>query len=69
MLVNAASGVPWAIQMLADRLDGKPQQSVEVAHKTSIEELSLEELRSRVATLLAGTGSQDSGAGKPGKVH
>ena len=29
LLDNAAKGESWAIQMLADRLDGKPQQTIE----------------------------------------
>lgn len=31
LLTTAAAGEPWAIQMLADRLDGKAVQSVEVS--------------------------------------
>lgn len=30
LLDNAAAGEPWAIQMLADRLDGKPAQQVQL---------------------------------------
>lgn len=30
LLANAAAGEPWAIQMLADRLDGKPAQQVKL---------------------------------------
>jgi hypothetical protein len=54
LLVSAASGVPWALQMLADRLDGKAAQSVEVTHNRSLSEMSLDELRSQVADILAG---------------
>ena len=32
LLTEAAAGEPWAIQMLADRLDGKPHQSVAVGN-------------------------------------
>ncbi len=28
----AAEGEPWAVQMLADRLDGKPHQSTDVSN-------------------------------------
>ena len=28
LLDNAANGEPWAVNMLADRLDGKPSQSI-----------------------------------------
>ncbi len=69
LLTNAASGVPWALQMLADRLDGKPQQSVEVKREKGLHELSLDELRNRVAELLAGTGQQATGAEKSSPVH
>lgn len=69
LLISAASGVPWALQMLADRLDGKPQQSMEVKQTKNIDDLSLDELRNRVAELLAGAGSQEGGAGKPRGVH
>lgn len=30
LLEQAAAGEPWAVQMLADRLDGKAQQEVKV---------------------------------------
>lgn len=30
LLDKAAEGEPWAVQMLADRLDGKPKQQTEV---------------------------------------
>lgn len=30
LLTHAANGEPWAIGMLADRLDGKPKQQVEL---------------------------------------
>lgn len=69
LLYSAASGVPWALQMLADRLDGKPQQSVEVKQTKSIDELSLDELRSRVAELLAGARQADSSPAQPRGVH
>jgi len=31
LLDLAADGVPWAMQMLADRLDGKPKQQAELS--------------------------------------
>jgi hypothetical protein len=31
LVALAAEGEPWAMQMIADRLDGKPQQFVEMA--------------------------------------
>src|SRR5512139_352230 len=69
LLINAASGVPWAIQMLADRLDGKPQQNVEVKQVKSLEDMSLEELRNRVAELLAGDRQAAGSADEPRPVH
>ena len=69
LLINAASGVQWAVQMLADRLDGKPQQSVSVEHKRSIDDLTLDELRDRVAALLAGDAASAQGQGQPSGVH
>jgi hypothetical protein len=69
LLTKAADGEPWALQMLADRLDGKASQSVEVKTTRSVEDCSLEELRDRVATLLAGAGPSPSGADESRPVH
>jgi hypothetical protein len=69
LLTKAADGEPWALQMLADRLDGKAAQSVEVKTTRSVEDCSLEELRDRVATLLAGTGQAPSSADESRPVH
>jgi hypothetical protein len=69
LLINAASGVQWAVQMLADRLDGKAVQSVEVTQKKSVEECSLDELRDRIAAMLAGAKPQDRGADESRPVH
>lgn len=69
LLNKAAEGEPWAIQHLADRLDGKPGQSVEVTKRVPIEEMSLEQLRSRVAELLAGNRPPTVSADEPRPVH
>ena len=69
LLDQAAQGEPWAIQYLADRLDGKASQAVEVTHRKPLEELSLDELRERVATMLAGTGQPQASADQPSGVH
>jgi hypothetical protein len=69
LLISAASGVPWALQMLAERLDGKAPQSVEVTRKRDVEELGLEELRERVATMLGVTGQAPGSATEPPGVH
>ena len=44
LLDLAAAGEPWAIQMLADRLDGKPSQQIDMAVGSRVEELSDGEL-------------------------
>lgn len=72
LLTNAAEGEPWALNMLADRLDGKAAQSVEVTHNRSLQEMSLDELRSRVAELLTGeaaTSGDRPAPGGPGVTH
>ncbi len=69
LLLKSAQGEAWAIQMLADRLDGKAAQSVEIKQAKSIDELSLDELRTRVAELLAGARQPDHSAAQPGGVH
>lgn len=40
LLSNAAAGEPWAIQQLADRLDGKPTQQVDMEVRRGTRELS-----------------------------
>jgi hypothetical protein len=69
LLTQAAEGEQWAIGMLADRLDGKASQAVEVTHRKPLEELSLDELRDRVAGMLAGTGQPQASADQPSGVH
>ena len=72
LLTCAAEGEPWALSMLADRLDGKAPQSVEVIRKNSLEDMSLDELRDRVAELLAGeaaAGGDQSQAAGQGLAH
>jgi hypothetical protein len=40
-----AEGEPWAVQHVADRLDGKPHQTSEVTHNTkSVTEMTRDEL-------------------------
>ena len=69
LLYSAASGVPWALQMLAERLDGKAPQSVEVKHSKALEDLSLDELRGRIAEMLGGTGPAPASTDTPRGVH
>ncbi len=55
LLTLAAEGEQWAIGMLADRLDGKPGQSVTVNAK-DVTEMSLGELAGALAASIAGGG-------------
>ena len=45
LLAQAAAGESWAICQLADRLDGKPGQSVDVSFTATVQELTVDELR------------------------
>lgn len=65
----AVEGEAWAVRELADRLDGKAKQSVEIAHTGDPRGLTLEELRAEVAAALAGTGRSDSSPDQSGAVH
>lgn len=72
LLTKASEGEAWALNMLADRLDGKPGQSVEVVRKQSLEDMSLDELRARVSEILAGEaafGGDQSPAEGSGLAH
>lgn len=69
LLNAAAEGEPWAINTLADRLDGKAPQSVSVEHKRDVEGLSLGELRDRIAEMLGGTGPAPASTDTPRGVH
>lgn len=39
LLEKAAEGEPWAVQMLADRLDGKPRQQTEVTGEIGVKSI------------------------------
>lgn len=70
----AIEGEQWAVRELADRLDGKPQQAVDVTSKgESIAEMSLDDLRQQAAAALAGTFVGDrqeaDGATDAGGLH
>lgn len=50
-LVNeAVSGASWAVQMVADRIEGKPVQSVEVGKPGDFEQMSDDELETFIAS-------------------
>lgn len=73
LLDHAASGEPWAIGMLADRLDGKAMQFLDV--KRSMDELSddelgriIEGLRSALAASEVGDGGVKQGGAEQAQV-
>ena len=67
LLDEAAAGKPWALAQLADRLDGKADQTVNV--NRNVEHMSLAELASEVAGLRAGDSAQAAGPDGAGPVH
>ena len=67
MLDAAANGEPWAIQFLAERLDGKAQQTVSVIRDAI--ELSDHDLAHIAAASSAGTVEAQSGPQEPSSVH
>ena len=66
LLDLASNGEPWAVQMLADRLDGKATQQVEMNVHRDVKDLSESELVERLASLegalRSATGDQASAA-------
>ena len=69
LLELASQGEAWAIKELADRLDGKSQQSVSVT-KTDVTDLSLAELASELASAIAaGSGATTEGPADDTPVH
>jgi len=69
LLDLAAKGEPWAVQMLADRLDGKASQEITV--KREVRDMSLDEILTELAALDPPEGGKGNkaGAAKPGVVH
>lgn len=69
LLDCAANGEPWAIQQLADRLDGKPTQQVDMNISRSTRELGDDELND----IAAGSGNRTAGeaqsTAKPSELH
>lgn len=65
----ALGGSPWAIQHIADRIDGKPNQSAEVNHNVNhsgvVEHRSVSEIGERITELLAGRPKGDSETSLP----
>ena len=58
LLTLASEGEPWAIQQLADRLDGKPTQQMDMRVTKPLKELSDAEL----AEIASGSGDGVAGA-------
>ncbi len=67
LLDEAAAGKPWAVAMLADRLDGKASQEVTV--KRELSEMSLAELAAEVAAARGGDSAALDGAAEPTGLH
>ena len=68
LLDLAAEGEQWAINTLADRLDGKAAQSVTV-ETPDVENLSLTDLKSAIAAALAGSSEAGTSGIGAGPVH
>ena len=69
LLSLAADGEAWAVQILADRLDGKASQEITV--KREVRDMSLDEILTELAALEppeSGKGNK-ARAAKPGVVH
>ena len=67
LLDLAADGERWAVEMLADRLDGKADQTINVVRDPG--NMSLAELAAEVASLRGGDTAQAEGANGAGPVH
>lgn len=66
LVVCAMAGEPWAIQQVADRLDGKPEQAMELNHDVSDAFAKLWSLVSAgTATALADGVAQEPGQSAP----
>lgn len=67
LLSEAAAGKPWAIAQLADRLDGKADQTVTV--NRNAKEMSLAELAAEIAELRSGSADEAGSSAESGAVH
>lgn len=65
LVESAAAGEAWAIQQVADRLDGKPAQESTVNVNDQRDRMSDAELRELIASAIAGAVSGGNGAAKP----
>ena len=69
LLSCAAEGEAWAIQQLADRLDGKPTQQVDMTVKREPRELSDEDLHAIAGGSSEGAAASQAGEEKPTQLH
>lgn len=69
LLKMAALGESWAIQQLADRLDGKPTQQVDMRVSRPSRELSDDELSSIAARGSARASPEETGEKESSVVH
>lgn len=69
LLDCAAAGEPWAIQQLADRLDGKPTQQVDMTVRREPKELSDADLANIAAGGSAGAADATASEEKPTQLH
>lgn len=69
LIAKAKDGESWAMQMLADRLDGKPQQEVTI--KREAREMTLDEILGELAANRAagGTAGAQTSAAELSQVH
>jgi hypothetical protein len=65
LLDKAAAGEPWAVNCLADRLDGKPDQNLTVTR--DVKDLSIDELLAAIAAERAAR--PEASAAKPSELH
>lgn len=69
LLNLAAAGEPWAIGMLADRLDGKATQQVDMRVSRPSKELSDDELGNIASRSGNGASVAEESSEKPSSVH
>ena len=70
LLTAAADGQPWAINQLADRLDGKPGQSVDVTQTIrKVHEYTDDELIAIAFGSSEGSDTQAQGADESSGLH
>ena len=65
LLDKAAAGEPWAVNTLADRLDGRPDQNVNVTR--DVKDMSIDELLAAIAA--ERTAATETGARASSELH